>query len=183
MSKVKKAMITAVCTALCVVLTMAFRALPGGGAIYGPLVLPVLVCALVCGAGRGALCAVLGVTLSAVINGSPTAVLFIPVLCVCLCCAASAGLVAGRAPFGERATYAAVPTGLLLGRAVGGAVEAAFFAPRMPAFAAWAAGYFVASLPGLIVMLVLVPTLVRALAELSAVPTCANPAKEQTDGN
>lgn len=182
MSKVKKAMITAVCTALCVVLAMAFRALPGGGAIYGPLILPVLLCALVCGAGRGALCAALGVTLSAVINGTPTAALFVPVMCECVCCGASAGLVASRAPFGERATYAAVPTGLVLGRVAGGVVEAALFAPDMPGFAVWAAGYLAASLPGLIVMLVLVPALVRALDAASVIPA-ANPAKEQTDGD
>lgn len=182
MSKVKKAMITAVCTALCVVLAMAFRALPGGGAIYGPLILPVLLCALVCGAGRGSLCAMLGVTLSAVINGSPTAALFVPVMCECVCCGASAGLVAGRATFGERATYAAVPTGLIVGRIAGGVVEAVLFAPDMPALAVWATGYFAASLPGLIVMLVLVPALVRALAVSSVIPT-ANPAKEQTNGD
>lgn len=183
MSKVKKAMITAVCVALCVVLAMAFRAFPGGGAVYGPLMLPVLVCALACGVRCGVLCALLALPLSAVINASPTVALFLPVLVECLCCAVTAGLIASHAPqFDEKKVYPATLLGLLVARIAGGVVEAALFAPGLPAFGVYAAAYIVSGVPGLVVMLVLVPRLVRALAAVSYSPSCDIPAKEQTNG-
>ena len=46
---VKKAIITAICIALCVVLPQAFHAIPNAGSIYLPMHIPVLLCGLVCG--------------------------------------------------------------------------------------------------------------------------------------
>lgn len=46
MSQVKRAMITAVCIALCVVLPMAFHSIQNAGAIFCPMHIPVLLCGL-----------------------------------------------------------------------------------------------------------------------------------------
>ena len=60
LSYVKKAILTAACIALCVVLPMAFHAIPNAGNIYCPMHMPVLLCGLVCGWPFGLLCGVAG---------------------------------------------------------------------------------------------------------------------------
>ena len=49
MSYVKRAIITAACIALCVVLPMAFHSVQNAGSIFCPMHIPVLLCGLLCG--------------------------------------------------------------------------------------------------------------------------------------
>ena len=103
MSQVKRAMITAVCIALCVVLPMAFHSIQNAGAIFCPMHIPVLLC------------------------------------------------------------------GLLVGW-IAGLFRALIFSPGSYSLAAWATGYFVTCLPGLVIQLVLVPSIVFALMKARLVP-------------
>lgn len=184
MSKVKKAMITAVCIALCVSFMLLLRVFPGAGAIYSPLLTGVIVCAATCGAGCGALCAAAGVLLSAVINGAPSAAMLPAVLAESVVCALISGLIIARVRLSPYNTlYTALLSGLLIGCAVGGIVQGLLFAPKAPAFWVWAGGYFVSSLPGMIIMLVLVPGLLRALADAGLVPRRELSTKEQINGD
>ena len=64
MSYVKKSIITAACIALCVILPMAFHAIPNGGSIFSPMHIPVLLCGLICGPLFGLLCGIAGPCLS-----------------------------------------------------------------------------------------------------------------------
>ena len=73
LSYVKKAILTAACIALCVVLPMAFHAIPNAGNIYCPMHMPVLLCGLVCGWPFGLLCGVAGPLLSSLFTGMPPA--------------------------------------------------------------------------------------------------------------
>ncbi len=70
---VKKAIITAICIALCVVLPQAFHAIPNAGSIYLPMHIPVLLCGLVCGWPYGLLCGLAGPLLSSLFTGMPAA--------------------------------------------------------------------------------------------------------------
>ena len=69
MSQVKRAMITAVCIALCVVLPMAFHSIQNAGAIFCPMHIPVLLCGLLVGWPYGLLCGLPGPLLSALHDG------------------------------------------------------------------------------------------------------------------
>ena len=49
LTPVKKIVLTAVCAALCVVVPMAFHAIPNAGYVFLPMHIPVLLCGIVCG--------------------------------------------------------------------------------------------------------------------------------------
>ena len=73
MSNVKKSVLTAVCIALCLVLPMAFHAIPNAGAVALPMHIPVLLCGLFCGASYGLVCGAAGPLLSHLLTGMPLA--------------------------------------------------------------------------------------------------------------
>ena len=71
MSILKRALICAVCIALCVVLPMAFHSIPDAGSILSPMHIPALLCGLVCGPWFGLLCGLAGPLLSSQLTGMP----------------------------------------------------------------------------------------------------------------
>ena len=73
LTPIKKMVITAVFSALCVVLPMIFHAFPNGGNIFLPMHIPVLLCGLMCGWPFGFICGVLGPVLSSLLTGMPPA--------------------------------------------------------------------------------------------------------------
>ena len=138
MSQVKRAMITAVCIALCVVLPMAFHSIQNAGAIFCPMHIPVLLCGLLVGWPYGLLC---GLLMKFVRTGKIYADLYISLV-----------------------------GGLLIGRVIAGLFRALIFSPGSYSLAAWATGYFVTCLPGLVIQLVLIPSIVFALMKARLVP-------------
>ena len=92
MSTVKKAIITAICIALCVVLPQAFHAIPRAGMIYLPMHIPVLLCGLICGWPFGLLCGLAGPALSSVITGMPPAATLPSMMIECAIYGCIAGL-------------------------------------------------------------------------------------------
>ena len=166
MSVVKKMVLCAVCIALCCVLPVALHPL-GLGSVLSPLHLPVLLCGLVCGWGYGAVCGVLGPVLSHLTSGMPPVtglVSRVPELMVY-------GLVTGLCMRYIRTgrllpdLYIALPVAMVLGRIVGGIAKALFLfgSGKGYGIALWFSGYFVETLPGIAVQLLLIPVLVMAL--------------------
>ena len=72
LSYVKKAIITAACIALCVVLPTAFHAIPNAGSILSPMHIPVLLCGMICGWPMGLLCGIAGPVMSSLITQMPS---------------------------------------------------------------------------------------------------------------
>ena len=172
MSKVKKSILTAVCVALCVVLPQAFHAIPNAGSIWCPMHIPVLLCGLICGWPYGLVCGILGPLFSSLITGMPpTAIL--PGMLVEL---AVYGLVTGlmmkliRTKSLYADLYISLAVAMLAGRLVGGAAKALIFSAGQYSLAAWATGYFVTCLPGIVVQLLLIPTIVFALERANLIP-------------
>ena len=60
LSPVRRMVSAALCVALCVVLPIAFHAVPNAGSVFLPMHIPVLLCGLVCGWHYGFLCGLLG---------------------------------------------------------------------------------------------------------------------------
>ena len=172
MSPVKRSIITAVCIALCVVLPQAFHAIPNAGAIYLPMHIPVLLCGLICGWPYGLLCGLAGPALSALITGMPPAAVLPGMMVECGVYGLAAGLlmqlVRTKRLYAD--LYISLVAAMLLGRVVSGAAKALIFSAGSYSMASWVAGSFVTALPGIIIQLALLPSIVYALMRARLIP-------------
>ncbi|MBR2048421.1 MAG: ECF transporter S component [Oscillospiraceae bacterium] len=164
MSVVKQLTLSALCTALCVVLPIAFHIIPNAGSVLLPMHIPVLLCGLVCGWQSGLLCGVLGPILSSVLTGMPPAAILPGMIVELGIYGCVSGLMMERIRTGSLYAdlYISLPTAMLAGRVLSGIAKALIFAPGT-SFAAWATASFVTALPGISVQLVVLPTLIVAL--------------------
>lgn len=172
MSVVKKSIITAVCIALCVVLPQAFHAIPRAGQIYCPMHIPVLLCGLICGWPYGLLCGLAGPLLSSLITGMPPVAYLPGMLIECAVYGCVAGLLIQliRTKSSYADLYISLIGAMLIGRIVAGICRALIFSAGDYSIAAWASGYFITSLPGIIIQIVLLPSIVFALMKAGLIP-------------
>ena len=82
-SHVKNIVLSAVCAALCVVVPMAFHAIPNAGSIFLPMHIPVLLCGMLCGWPFGLTCGLLGPLLSSLTTGMPPAAMLPSMMVEC----------------------------------------------------------------------------------------------------
>ena len=172
MSAVKKSIITAVCIALCVVLPQAFHAIPNAGSIYLPMHIPVLLCGLICGWPYGLLCGLAGPALSALITGMPPAAVLPGMMVECGVYGLAAGLLMQlvRTKHLYADLYISLAAAMLLGRVVSGIAKALIFSAGSYSMASWVAGSFVTALPGIVIQLALLPSIVYALMRARLIP-------------
>ena len=173
MSSTKKICISAVCIALCYALPVAFHTI-GLGTVFSPMHLPVLLCGLICGWACGAVCGIAGPVLSSMLTGMPAGVMLIymiPELCVYGLCA---GLLMKRIRTGRLYLdlYLALIPAMLLGRVAGGAARALFYLSTAQPYslALWVGAYFVETMPGAVLQLIVLPALVVMLEKASLIP-------------
>lgn len=171
-SAVKKSMITAVCIALCVVLPQAFHAIPDAGSIFCPIHIPVLLCGFVCGGPYGLLCGLGGPLFSSLFTGMPPLAYLPPMMVECAVYGFMAGFMMRFVRTGEIYIdlYASLLSAMLLGRIVAGIVKALIFAPGETSIATWVSGYFITSFPGIVIQLILIPSIVFALMKAGLIP-------------
>lgn len=165
MTALNKIVITGVCIALCVVLPMALHAVPNAGTLLSPMHLPVLLCGLICGAPYGLACGLIGPLLSSLITSMPPAAM-LPVMMIELAVYGFAsGLLIRLVRTGRVVVnlYISLIGAMLAGRIIAGIARALFFAGGTYSWNAWATAYFVKSLPGIIVQLILIPIIYLAL--------------------
>lgn len=172
MSAVKKSIITAICIALCVVLPLAFHAIPNAGAIFCPMHIPVLLCGLICGWPMGLLCGLAGPALSSVMTGMPDPAM-LPAMMVEL---AVYGVVTGllmkvvRTKHTYADLYICLILAIAVGRAASAAVKALIFARGAFALEAWVTGTLLISWPGILIQLVFIPAVAAALMKAHLIP-------------
>ena len=153
---------------------MLFRshAIPRAGMIYLPMHIPVLLCGLTCGAPFGLICGIAGPLLSSLITGMPPAASLPSMMIECAIYGCMAGLL--MAVVKTKNTYADLYISLigamLCGRVIAGILQALIFSAGNYSIAAWTTSYFVTALPGIIIQLVLLPTLVFALMKARLIP-------------
>ena len=172
MSVVKKSIITAACLALCVVLPQAFHAVPNAGAVYLPMHIPVLLCGLICGWSYGLLCGLAGPALSTLFTGMPP-VAYLPTMLVeCAVYGTVAGLMMQfiRTKKVYVDLYLSLVIAMVGGRVIAGIMRALIFARGSYTMGAWATSYLVTSLPGIIIQIVLIPSIVFALMRARLIP-------------
>ena len=170
-SNIKRLTLSALCVALCVVLPIAFHAIPNAGSVLLPMHIPVLLCGLVCGWQYGLLCGILGPLLSSLVTGLPPAAILPGMMVECGMYGCVGGLLMERVRTGSLYgdLYISLPVAMLAGRVISGIVKALILTPGL-SFTAWATASFVTALPGISVQLILLPTLVVALNRAGLVP-------------
>ena len=170
-SYVRNIVLTAVCAALCVVVPMAFHAIPNAGSIFLPMHIPVLLCGMLCGWPFGGLCGVIGPLLSSLTTGMPPAAMLPGMMVECCVYGAAAGLLMKHVRTGKLYLdlYLSLIPAMLAGRVISGIAKALIFAPGTT-LAVWAAGAFVTALPGIIIQLVLIPAILFALTKAKLIP-------------
>ncbi len=172
MTNVRKSIITALCIALCVILPMAFHAIPNAGSIFLPMHIPALLCGLVAGWSFGLLCGLAGPLLSSLLTGMPPFAI-LPGMMVEL---AVYGLVCGlmmnitRTKNHYADLYISLVTAMISGRVIAGIAKALIFSRGKFTMAAWIASSFVTSWPGILIQLALIPTIVFALEKAHLLP-------------
>ena len=179
MTHLTKIVTTAACIALCVVLPMALHLIPGAGSLnlgtlLSPMHLPVLLCGLVCGWQYGLVCGIVGPLLSSLLTSMPGWG-YLPNMMIEL---ALYGLISGimiSLVHTSKQTvdlYISLVTAMLAGRILTGIARALTLGIFMPVtLKSWATGYFVSSLPGIILQLILLPVLYMALQRAKLIPT------------
>ncbi|MBQ8264430.1 MAG: ECF transporter S component [Clostridia bacterium] len=171
MSKSKKITVTALCAALCVVLPIAFHAIPNGGSLFSPMHIPVLLCGLCCGPLWGLACGLVGPALSSAVTGMPMAAYLPPMLAELavygLCCGLGMKAVHTGKLYAD--IYISLAAAMLIGRIAAGVFMGLIFSVGEYSLAIWAASYFAGSVPGIIAHLILVPALYAALTKAGLV--------------
>lgn len=171
MSTPKKMTITAICAALCVVLPMAFHAIPNGGSILLPMHIPVLLCGLVCGWPYGFVCGLLGPFLSCIATGMPPMAMLPGMMVECGVYGLVCGLMMRYVRTGKATVdlYLSMITAMVLGRVVAGLAKSLIFAPGTAPFA-WVTTSLLTGIPGIVIQLVLMPLLIFTLTRANLVP-------------
>lgn len=171
MRPIKKMTLSSVCIALCVVLPVAFHAIPDGGSIFLPMHIPVLICGMLCDWPYGLACGLMGPLLSSLITGMPPAPVLPAMMVECGTYGAVSGLMLKVVRSGKTYVdlYAALVVAMIAGRVVSGIAKALIFSPGM-AVSAWVTASFVTALPGILVQLVFLPSVVAILMKAKVIP-------------
>ena len=172
MTSTKRLVLTAVNIALCLVLPMAFHSIPNGGSIMLPMHIPVLLCGMVCGAPYGAVCGLLGPLLSSVVTGMPPAAVLPGMMVECAVYGLVTGLMLRFVRTGRLYAdlYLSLLVSMLLGRVVSGIAKALLFQAGKYTLAAWVTASFVTALPGIVLQLAVVPSIVYYLMRAGLLP-------------
>lgn len=170
-SYVKKLVYTAICAALCVVLPMAFHAVPNAGTVLLPMHIPVLLCGIVCGWPYGLICGALGPALSSLVTGMPPAAMVPPMMMECVVYGCVGGLMMRfvRTKSTVADLYISLLSAMFIGRVIYGFAKSWIFSPGTAPFA-WVTTSLVAGIPGIAIQLVLIPVLVLALMRAKLLP-------------
>ena len=171
MSHIKKLVLTAVCSALCVIVPMAFHSIPNAGQVFLPMHIPVLLCGMLCGWPYGLACGLIGPSLSSLLTGMPLPAVLPGMLVECAVYGCASGLLLRYVRTGSRYAdlYISLIPAMLLGRVLSGIVKGLILTPGL-SLAVWASASFVTSLPGIAIQLLLVPILVLGLERAKLIP-------------
>ena len=163
--------------ALCVVLPLAFHQVPRAGSILLPMHIPVLLAGLVCGWKFGLITGLSGPILSTMITGMPPTMAIASLMSIEM---GVYGLVAGVLAYivkTKSATldlYICLVVSMIAGRLVAGIAQYTFFFSSDDGsrytMALWISSYFVTSLPGIVIQLAFVPSVVMALERERVIP-------------
>ena len=170
-SSIKYMTMAAVCVALCVVLPIAFHSIPDAGTVFLPMHIPVLICGMICGWPYGLMCGLMGPLVSSALTGMPPIAILPAMMVEC----GTYGLVSGlmlkvlRTKCTYVDLYIAQIMAMLAGRVVSGIAKALIFSPGM-ALSAWVTASFITAIPGILIQLIFLPSVVCTLMKAKVIP-------------
>ncbi len=172
MSTVKKSALCAVCIALCYVLPLTLHGVQDAAKVLCPMHIPVFLCGLVCGWQYGLFCGIAGPALSSAISAMPPAA-YLPAMMVELAVYGGVSglmmkLVHTKSTYAD--LYISLVSAILSGRILAGVAKTYIFMSGSYGMKAWIAGSVIESLPGTVIQLVLIPSLVFALMRAHLIP-------------
>lgn len=161
----KRLVLAALLLALGVVLPTATHTIPNAGSVLLPMHIPVLLCGLSCGWPYGLLCGLLAPTLSNLITGMPPAAVLPSMICELAAYGLISGLASKFVRTGRRIVdlYVQLIAAMFIGRIVYGVMNALVFRAGTYSMEVFLAAAFVTALPGIVIQLALLPTLILAL--------------------
>jgi len=171
MNKTKQLVLTALFTALGVVLPQAFHAIPNAGSIFLPMHIPVLISGYAVDPVYGLICGILTPLLSHLIFSMPPT----PVLPSMLCELAVYGLMTGllnkliKTENDILKAYLVLLGAMLCGRITYGILNTLIFRAGSYSLNAWLSAAFITAVPGIIIQLVLIPILVVRLKKANLI--------------
>lgn len=167
---IKRMCISAMCLALCIVLPMAFHAIPNGGSLFSPMHLPVMIAGLACGPYFGLLVAVFGPFLSYVTTGMPGLSYLPGMIIECAFYGMIPYLFLKLVKFKKiyLTLYIALFIGIVIGKIAGGLVSTVINLKggKTYSLAIWFSSYIVGCWPGMIIQMILVPNIIFLLIKL-----------------
>lgn len=172
MSKTKKSTICAICIALCTVLPLMLHGVQDAAKVLCPMHLPAFLCGLVCGWRFGLFCGLTGPALSCLLTSMPAAA-YLPSMMIELAIYGGvSGLLMEHIRTGSTYAdlYISQITAMLLGRILSGVSKTYIFMSGKYGMEAWIAGSVIESLPGTILQLILIPSIVFALMRAHLLP-------------
>ena len=169
---IRKMTYSAMFLGLALVLPFLTGQIPEIGSKLCPMHIPVLLCGMVCGAPYGAVCGLLGPMLSSVLTGMPTAALMPAMMVECAAYGLTIGLMLRLVRTGKTYAdlYLSLAAAMLVGRLVSGVTKALFFMAGQYTMQAWIAASFVTALPGIVLQLAVVPSIVYYLMRAGLIP-------------
>jgi len=174
MSHLRKSVTTAMLIAVCVVLPMAFHMIPYGlaGRALLPMHIPVLLAGLICGPAFGLIAGIAGPILSHIFTGMPPQGIMQSMVIELGVYGFVSGLMityvrTKRVSFD---LYIALIVAMLAGRVVAGTVQALFLFDGTYLIGMWVSAYFAYALPGIIIQLAFIPSVVIALERERVIP-------------
>jgi riboflavin transporter FmnP len=174
LSHLKKVVVTAMLIALCIILPMAFHMIPYGlaGRALLPMHIPVLLAGLLCGPLFGFIAGVVGPLLSHVFTGMPPQGVVQGMMIELAVYGFVAGMVIKyvRTSRSSADLYIALISAMLAGRVVAGAAQALFLFEGTYAIGMWISAYFAYALPGIVIQIAFLPSVVMALERERVIP-------------
>ena len=165
MKKLHKLILTAFFIAIAVLLPSVFHLFPGSGAIFLPMHIPVFLCGFICNPYYGAVCGIVSPVLSHLLTGMPAA-------------AALPGMIFELTAYGALSglffrffkkfrliirIYASLLPTMLCGRVIYGLLNGFIFLSGKYTLSIWVAAAFVTALPGIVIQLSLIPSILLLL--------------------
>jgi len=174
MTNSKKIVLSAMFISIGVILPICFHSIPGAGGVLLPMHIPVLMCGLLLGAPYGLICGILTPLLSSLLTGMPPMAVLPGMMIELAVYGSVSGLTSHFLKIDNELLrlYAALLSAMLLGRIAGGAVNALIFRAGDYSMQIWMSTYFVTGLPGIVIQLGAIPSIVATMrkAKLVALP-------------
>lgn len=168
MNKTKKLTLTAMCLALGVILPQAFHMIPNAGNIFLPMHIPVLICGFICGPFYGLTVGIITPCLSHIIFSMPPATMLGQMIVELGVYGLCTGLLNQIITINNELLkyYLVLIISMVVGRITYGICNALLFKAGNYSLSIWLSAAFIKGIPGIIIQLVLIPTIVKTIKKL-----------------